>query len=49
MISPDAADLGIRAVFVWAGLLVSTVIVLYFFYPEVRPPGSTHHTFAIAD
>lgn len=35
MISPDAADLGVRAVFVWAGLLVPTVIVLYFSYPEV--------------
>jgi len=38
MISPDAANLGTKAIFVWAGLLVPTTIILYFFYPEVRPP-----------
>ena len=37
MISPDAANLGIKAIYVWAGLLVPTTVLLYFFYPEVRP------------
>lgn len=36
MISPDAANLGVKAVYVWAGLLVPTVIILWLFYPEVR-------------
>ena len=35
MISPDAGDLGVKALYVWAGMLVPTVIVLYFFCPEV--------------
>jgi hypothetical protein len=34
MISPDAANLGVKATYVWAGLLVPTVLILYFFYPE---------------
>lgn len=34
MISPDAGDLGVKAIYVWAGLLVPTTIILYFFYPE---------------
>ncbi|KAH7259409.1 major facilitator superfamily domain-containing protein [Fusarium redolens] len=34
MISPDAGNLGVKAVFVWAGLLVPTTILLWFFYPE---------------
>ena len=37
MISPDAANLGIKAIYVWAGLLVPTTVLLYFFYPEVSP------------
>ena len=37
MISPDAADLGLKAIYVWAGLLVPTTIILYLFYPEVSP------------
>lgn len=36
MISPDAGNLGVKAVYVWAGLLVPTVIILWLFYPEVR-------------
>ena len=35
MISPDKANLGVKAIFVWAGLLVPTIALLYFFYPEV--------------
>ena len=35
MISPDAANLGVKAVYVWAGLLVPTTILLWMFYPEV--------------
>lgn len=35
MISPDAGNLGVKAVFVWAGLLVPTTVLLWFFYPEV--------------
>jgi hypothetical protein len=35
MISPDAANLGVKAVYVWAGLLVPFTILLWFFYPEV--------------
>jgi MFS transporter, SP family, general alpha glucoside:H+ symporter len=35
MISPDAGNLGVKAVYVWAGLLVPTVIILWLFYPEV--------------
>ncbi|KAL3965649.1 hypothetical protein ACCO45_002653 [Purpureocillium lilacinum] len=34
MISPDAANLGVKAVYVWAGLLVPTVALLYLYYPE---------------
>lgn len=36
MISPDAGDMGVKAVYVWAGMLVPTVVILYFYYPEVR-------------
>jgi hypothetical protein len=39
MISEDAANLGVKAIYVWAGLLVPTVVILYFFYPEVSRPG----------
>jgi SP family general alpha glucoside:H+ symporter-like MFS transporter len=35
MISEDAANLGVKAIYIWAGLLVPTVVILYFFYPEV--------------
>ncbi|KAI4726723.1 MFS general substrate transporter [Aureobasidium sp. EXF-10728] len=34
MISPDAANLGIKAVYVWAGLLVPFTILLWLYYPE---------------
>ena len=34
MISPDAGNLGVKAVYVWAGLLIPTTILLWFFYPE---------------
>ncbi|KAI5360129.1 Putative major facilitator, sugar transporter, major facilitator superfamily [Septoria linicola] len=36
MISPDAANLGVKAVYVWAGLLVPTTILLWMFYPETQ-------------
>ena len=35
MISPDAGDLGVKAVYVWAGLLIPTTILLWMYYPEV--------------
>jgi hypothetical protein len=35
MISPDAGNMGVKAIYVWAGLLVPTVVLLYIFYPEV--------------
>ena len=35
MISPDAGNLGVKAVYVWAGLLIPTVIILWLYYPEV--------------
>lgn len=35
MISPDAGDLGVKAIYVWCAMLAPTVIILYFFYPEV--------------
>lgn len=35
MISPDAANWGVKAIYVWAGLLVPTTILLWLFYPEV--------------
>ena len=38
MISPDAGNMGVKAVYVWAGLLVPTTIILYFYYPEVSRP-----------
>jgi MFS transporter, SP family, general alpha glucoside:H+ symporter len=34
MISPDAGDLGVKAVYVWAGLLIPTTIILWAYYPE---------------
>ncbi|KAI5267423.1 MFS general substrate transporter [Aureobasidium subglaciale] len=34
MISPDAANLGIKAVYVWAGLLVPFTVLLWLYYPE---------------
>ncbi|KAM5363636.1 hypothetical protein ACJZ2D_011920 [Fusarium nematophilum] len=34
MISPDAGNMGVKAIYVWAGLLVPTVILLYLYYPE---------------
>ncbi|WVQ67599.1 uncharacterized protein L199_005802 [Kwoniella botswanensis] len=34
MISPDAANLGLKAIYIWAGLLVPTTTILFFFYPE---------------
>jgi hypothetical protein len=35
MISPDAGNMGVKAIYVWAGLLIPTVILLWLFYPEV--------------
>ncbi|OQV00276.1 hypothetical protein CLAIMM_05794 [Cladophialophora immunda] len=34
MISPDAGDMGVKAVYVWAGLLIPTTILLWLYYPE---------------
>jgi SP family general alpha glucoside:H+ symporter-like MFS transporter len=36
MISPDAAHLGVVAIYLWAGLLVPTIVILNFFYSEAR-------------
>lgn len=36
MISPDAGNMGVKAVYVWAGLLIPTTILLWLYYPEVR-------------
>lgn len=35
MISPDAANLGVKAIYVWAGLLLPFTVLLYMYYPEV--------------
>ncbi len=35
MISPDAGNMGVKAIYVWAGMLVPTVAILYIYYPEV--------------
>ena len=35
MISPDQANLGVKAIYVWAGLLVPTIVLLFLYYPEV--------------
>ena len=35
MISPDSGNMGVKAVYVWAGLLVPTTILLWLYYPEV--------------
>lgn len=37
MISPDAGNMGVKAVYVWAGLLIPTTIILWLYYPEVKP------------
>ncbi|KAH7125837.1 general substrate transporter [Dactylonectria macrodidyma] len=34
MISPDAGNMGVKAVYVWAGLLIPTTILLWLYYPE---------------
>ena len=34
MISPDAGNLGVKAVYVWAGLLIPTTVLLWLYYPE---------------
>jgi hypothetical protein len=34
MIATDAANLGVKALYIFAGFLVPTIIALYFFYPE---------------
>ena len=35
MVSPDYANLGVKAIYVWAGLLVPTTLLLWMYYPEV--------------
>lgn len=35
MISPDETALGIKAIYVRAGLIVLIIILLYLYYPEV--------------
>ena len=35
MISPDAANMGVKAVYVCAGLLIPTTVLLYLYHPEV--------------
>ena len=34
MISPDAGNMGVKAVYVWAGLLIPTTVLLWLYYPE---------------
>ncbi len=34
MISPDAGNMGVKAIYVWAGLLIPTTILLWLYYPE---------------
>jgi hypothetical protein len=36
LISPTAANLGVKTAYLFAGLLVPTFAGIYFFYPEVR-------------
>lgn len=36
MISPDAGNMGVKAVYVWAGLLIPTTVILWMYYPEVK-------------
>lgn len=36
MISPDAGNMGVKAVYVWAGLLIPTTVILWLYYPEVK-------------
>jgi len=45
MISEDAANLGVKAIYIWAGLLVPTVVILYFFYPEVSAESRSRMQF----
>ena len=40
MISPDAANMGVKAIYIWAGMLVPTTVLLYLYYPEVSSPFS---------
>jgi SP family general alpha glucoside:H+ symporter-like MFS transporter len=42
MISPDAGNMGVKAIYVWCGMLAPTVAILYFFYPEVSRPTFSH-------
>jgi hypothetical protein len=35
MISPDAANLGTKAAYIFAALVVPVTLIVYFFYPEV--------------
>lgn len=39
MISPDAGNMGVKAVYVWAGLLIPTTLLLWMYYPEVSRPS----------
>lgn len=40
LISPTAANLGVKTAYLFAGLLVPTFAGIYFFYPEVRQAHS---------
>lgn len=42
MLSPDAANLGVRAAFIFASLVVPVFIVVFFFYPEVSQRPQDH-------
>ena len=44
MISPDAANMGVKAIYIWAGMLVPTTVLLYLYYPEVSSPSSGVHS-----
>jgi hypothetical protein len=34
--------MGVKAIYVWCGMLAPTVAILYFFYPEVSRPTHSY-------
>ena len=45
MFSPDAGNLGVKAAYIFAGLVLPVFVIVYFFYPEVSSRGCTdRHT-----
>lgn len=37
IINEDAANLGVKGCYIFAGILVPTIVLIYFLYPEVSP------------